>query len=68
MQAAALVFDVSITLTSGQRSEAIQLCIEHEDDYSVEVFIPYQLTDNGVLYGEIFAQEGPKAKALRLFI
>ena len=58
-KAVALAFNVSITLpNSGQRSEAIQVCIEHVGDYSVEVFLPYRLTDGEIAYGETFVQKG----------
>lgn len=57
--ATAIVFDVKVTLpASDQKSDAIQLCIDHAEDYSVEVFVPYRLIDKGVVFGEIFAQPG----------
>jgi hypothetical protein len=66
-EAAALVFNVSIALPSScQRTDAIQLCIEHEGGYAVEVFVPYRLTDDEVFYGETFVQKGSNADGLRL--
>lgn len=58
-KAVALVFDVSTTLpNSGQKSDAVQLTIEHEGGYSVEIFIPYRVADGDVIYGETFVQQG----------
>jgi hypothetical protein len=55
----AVVFDVAVPLPeSTRKSDAIQVCIEHADGYSVEVFFPYQLIANEVVYGKTFAQQG----------
>ena len=57
--AAALVFAVGIGLPNSDRqSDAIQVCVEHVDGYSVEVFFPYQIVDGAVMYGDTFAQQG----------
>jgi hypothetical protein len=57
-KAVAVVFDVSITLPSGERSDAIQVNIEHAGGYSVEVFFPYRLADGKLIYGETLVQQG----------
>ncbi|HEY1184229.1 MAG TPA: hypothetical protein VGE89_08590 [Bryobacteraceae bacterium] len=58
-KAVAVVFDVTVTLpNSNRRSDAIQVCVEHSDHYSAEVFFPYQLIENELVYGETFAQQG----------
>lgn len=58
-KAVAVVFDVRITLPdSSSKSDAIQICLEHREGYSAEVFFPYQVLDNKVMYGETFAQAG----------
>ena len=58
-KAVALVFNVSTTLpNSGQKSDAVQLSIEHEGGYSVEIFLPYRVTGGEVVYGETFVQQG----------
>lgn len=58
-KAVVVVFDVSITLpNSGERSDAIQVNVEHEDGYSVEVFFPYRLADGELIYGETLVQQG----------
>ena len=58
-KAIAVVFNVSITSpSSGEKTDAIQVNIEHADDYSVEVFFPYRLADGQILYGETLVQQG----------
>ncbi len=55
----AMVFDVTVTLpNSNRKSDAIQVSVEHSNHYSVEVFFPYQLIENDLVYGETFAQSG----------
>jgi hypothetical protein len=44
--ATALIYDVRVTLPStGQKSDAIAVSLNHRDDYSVIVLFPYQLVD-----------------------
>jgi hypothetical protein len=58
-RAAAIVFDVTVKLPrSNEKSDAIQVCVEHRDGYSAEVFFPYQIIDNEIVYEETFAEEG----------
>lgn len=58
-KAVAVVFDVAVTLpNSDRKSDAIQVCVEHTEGYSVEVFFPYQIVDDTVVYGETYAQLG----------
>jgi len=60
-KAAAIVFDVAVTLPeSDRKSDAIQVCVEHADGYSAEVFFPYHLVNREVVYGESFAQQGKR--------
>jgi hypothetical protein len=58
--ATAIVFDVRVDLPHTQvKSDAIQVRLEHADNYSAEVFFPYQINADGrVVYGPAFAQEG----------
>ena len=57
--ATAIVFKVRVTLpASDRKSDAIQLCIDHAEGYSAEVFVPYEIIDSEVVYGEMFAQAG----------
>jgi hypothetical protein len=58
-KATAIVFDVTIVLpNSDSRSNAIQVCLEHVEGYCVDVFIPYELVSQELIYREIFAQQG----------
>jgi hypothetical protein len=58
-KATAIALNISITLPqSNVKSDAIQVCVEHEDGYSAEVFFPYQISNHDIIYGETFAQEG----------
>jgi hypothetical protein len=58
-RAVVVVFDVAVVPPkSDSKCDAIQACVEHSDGYSAEVFFPYQLIDNEIIYGETFAQQG----------
>lgn len=58
-KAVAIVFNVAVRLPGSNRnSNAIQICADHIDGYSVEVFFPYQLISGQLVYAESFAQEG----------
>lgn len=58
-KATAVIFDVRIPLPgSGEKTDAIQVCLDHQDGYSVEVFFPYQIEDSHVTYSGVFAQPG----------
>lgn len=60
IRAAAIVFDVLVPLPdTPEKSEAIQVNLEHASSYAAEVFFPYRWSDGGgVEFGETFAQEG----------
>jgi hypothetical protein len=58
-KATAIVFEVAVMLPgSDRKSDAIQICVDHTDNYSAEVFFPYQIIGGRVVYGETFAQSG----------
>jgi len=59
-KASAIVFNSVINVPGvDTRSDAFQVCLEHRDGYSAEVFFPYELRDNGrIVFGPTFAQEG----------
>jgi uncharacterized protein YuzB (UPF0349 family) len=58
-RATAIVYDVVVTAPmGGKKIDAIQVCLDHCDGYSAEVFQPYQLVEGRVILGETFAQEG----------
>lgn len=57
-RAIAIVFDVALRSPgSDKKRDAIQISIEHRDDYAAEVFFPYEIVNKEVIYGEIFAQK-----------
>jgi hypothetical protein len=60
IKATAIIFDVRVNLPGSQeKSDAIQINLEHTDGYSAEVFLPYQKRPDGrVTYGDMFAQVG----------
>ena len=57
-KATALVYDVRIQLKNGKPTDAITIALDHEADYSVVVFLPYELKNNQLTFGEISAQAG----------
>ncbi len=58
-RAVAIVFNVAVSLPeSDRKSDAVQVCVEHPDGYSAEVFFPYQIIGNEMVYKETFAQAG----------
>jgi|SRR5205809_4629800 len=58
-KAVAIVFDIVVSLPeSSGKSNAIQVCLDHVDGYSAEVFFPYQIIHGEIAYGETFAQKG----------
>jgi hypothetical protein len=58
-RAAAIVFNVSIVIPgTNLKSDAIQISFDHRDGYSADIFYPYELTDNKIVYGTTFAQAG----------
>jgi hypothetical protein len=57
-KAIAMVFDVVVNLPkSNNKSDAIQISVEHADGYSADVFFPYKIADGQLVYGETFAQQ-----------
>jgi hypothetical protein len=57
-KAIAMVFDVVVNLpNSNDKSDAIQISVEHADGYSADVFFPYKIADGELLYGRTFAQQ-----------
>ena len=58
-KATAIVFDVRINLPgTTKKTDAIQVCLEHSDSYSADVFFPYEIEGSRLNYGVTFAQEG----------
>ena len=60
-KAVAIVLVVSVTLPkSKDKSDAIQVSVEHAEGYSVELFFPYQIVNGEVIYGGTLAQSGKR--------
>ena len=58
-KATALVYDVRVSLpSSGHKSDAIAVSLNHESNYSVIVFFSYQVKNGELTFGEVFAQQG----------
>ncbi|MGB9150538.1 MAG: hypothetical protein WCB36_09860 [Burkholderiales bacterium] len=58
-KATALVYDVKVTLpSSGKKSDAFAVSLNHRDSYSVIVLFPYELKNKKLSFGETFAQKG----------
>lgn len=58
-KAAAIVLDAKVILPRSElRSDAVEVCVDHVDGYSAEVFFPYRIVDHDIVYGETFAQAG----------
>jgi hypothetical protein len=59
--ATAIIFDVTVVPpNSDLKSDAIQVCLEHVEGLSAEVFFPYSIIDGILQYGETFAQVGKR--------
>lgn len=57
--ASCIIFDVLIKKPGGdQKRDAIQVNLDHRDDYSVEVVFPYRLGQSSVSLEDPFAQQG----------
>jgi len=60
-KATALVYDVRVPLPeTGEKSDAIAIALDHAAGYSIVVFLPYQLTEQKLRFGSIFAQAGER--------
>jgi hypothetical protein len=58
-KATALVYDVRVTLPStGKKSDAIAVSLNHRNAYSVIVLFPYNIESGKAAIGAAFAQKG----------
>lgn len=60
LRAVAIVFDVRIRPPNmDEKVDAIQICLDHIDNYSIELLFPYFFDDHGsLIVQEPFAQKG----------
>ena len=57
----ALVFDVRVRPPGFDlKTDAIQICVEHIDGYSAEVFYPYTVVNNELAYAPTFAHDATR--------
>jgi len=60
-RAVAIVCDVRVQPPgSAEKSDAIQVSIEHIDGYAVKVFFPYSFVDDNPVYGETFVWQAER--------
>ena len=58
-KATALIYDVRIKLPStGDKSDAIAVSLNHRDNYSVVVIFPYKIENGKLTVGDALAQKG----------
>jgi hypothetical protein len=58
-KATAIVYDVRVKLpSSGEKSDAIAVSLNHRDDYSVVLLFPYRIDSGKLSLGEPFPQTG----------
>jgi hypothetical protein len=58
-RATALIYDVRVQApTKGAKTDAIAVALDHRDNYSVVVFLPYHIEAGKLTLGEMFAQRG----------
>jgi hypothetical protein len=58
-RATAHVYDVRVKLpSSGEKSDAIAISLNHRDNYSVVVLFPYRLNDGKLTVAAAYAQAG----------
>lgn len=58
-RAAAIVFDVRVKLPdSDNKTDAVQVSLDHVDGYSVDIFFPYRIINREVVYGKTFSLKG----------
>ena len=57
------MYDVRAVLPdTGVKSDAVAIALDHRDNYSVVVMIPYTLQNRNVRFGSTFAQKGDDQK------
>jgi len=57
--ATAIIYDVHVTLpSSGEQTDAIAIRLDHRNNYSVKVFLPYRFAGTELILGTAFAEKG----------
>jgi hypothetical protein len=59
LKATALVYDVrTVVPSTGTKSDAIAVSLNHRDNYSIVVIFPYKIDNGKLTVGDAFAQKG----------
>lgn len=56
-RATALIYDVRVTLPTGQKKDAIAISLNHRDPYSITLMFPYQLTGAELIVDSPFVSD-----------
>lgn len=60
-RATALFYNATVELPDGGAPQTVVACaLDHADNYSVIVLLPYDVVDGDVTFGEALAQEGER--------
>jgi hypothetical protein len=60
-KAVAIICDVRVRAPgSTRKTDAIQVMLDHIDNYSMRIFLPYQISNKEVVYGNSFAWQGER--------
>ncbi len=58
-RATAMFYNATVELPeSSEQLNVVACALDHEDNFSVIVLLPYELTESDVIFGEPIAQEG----------
>lgn len=58
-KATGMIYDVKLTsIATGKKTDALVVALDHVDNYSILITLPYQLKNNEIIYQESFANEG----------
>jgi hypothetical protein len=59
LRAAAVIFDVRIRPPGeSDKTDAVEVCLDHQGGYSAKVLFPYTIKKGDVLFGTAFAHKG----------
>jgi len=59
LKAVAIIYDVRIKPPGEKdKTDAIQVCLDHEGGYSAEVLFPYTIANGELQFGKTFAHKG----------
>ena len=56
--ATAVIYDTRIQLAPGKKADAVAIALDHRDTKSIIVYVPYQISNGRVEFGELVASQG----------